>query len=144
MSKRKIIRVRNDARRRRRYLTGNPLWPLEELYDLRNPPFVADPNSLPSMSMLSDVTPKTRWRRPSDPGQVPPSEHGCSHTVRRKFPIPQLVAGLPWRFAEHIRGPVVPEAEFAPLRSVLHRSTTDPLNIFWLEGKMGLRCTSPI
>src|SRR5260221_7774363 len=115
MSQRKIIRVRNDARRRRRYLTGNPLWPLEELYDLRNPPFVADPEFTPFDVHALGSDPKNALASPSDPGQVPPSEHGCSHTVRRKFPIPQLVAGLPWRFAEHIRGPVVPEAEFAPL-----------------------------
>ena len=47
MSQRKIIRVRNDTRRRRRYLPSNPLWPLEELCDLRNPPFVADPEFTP-------------------------------------------------------------------------------------------------
>jgi hypothetical protein len=74
MSKRKINRLRNDVRRRGRYLTGNPLWPLEELYDLRNPHLLPTPNSLPSMFMLSDVNPKAPWRSPGDPAQVPPSK----------------------------------------------------------------------
>ncbi len=115
MSQRKIIRVRNDTRRRRRYLPSNPLWPLEELYDLRNPPFVADPEFTPFDVDALGCDPKNALASPSEPAQVPPSEHGCSHTIRRKLPIPQLVAGLPWRFAQHIRRPVVPEAEFAPL-----------------------------
>ena len=45
MLQREFIRVRSDPRRRR-YL-ANPLWPLEELHDLRNPPFVADPEFTP-------------------------------------------------------------------------------------------------
>jgi hypothetical protein len=115
MSQRKIIRDRNEARRRRHYLTGNPLWPLEELYDLRNPLFVADPEFTPFDVHALGCDSKNALASPSDPAQVPPSKHWCSRTVLRKFPIPQLVAGLPWRFAQHIRRPVVPEAEFAPL-----------------------------
>jgi hypothetical protein len=52
---------------------------------------------------------------PGDRVQVRPPKHRRSCTVRRKFPIPQLVAGLPWRFAQLIKRPVVPEVEFAPL-----------------------------
>jgi hypothetical protein len=37
------------------------------------------------------------------------------HPVRREFPIPPLVGGLPWRYAEYIKRRVVAEAEFAPL-----------------------------
>ena len=36
-----------------------------------------------------------------------------SGTVRKEFPIPPLVGGLPWRYAESINRPVVPEVEFA-------------------------------
>jgi hypothetical protein len=115
MLHRKIIRARSDARRRDRYLAGNPLWPLEELYDLRNPPFVADPEFTPFDIHALGCDPKSAPASPSDPTQVRPSKHRHLYTVRREFPIPQLVAGLPWRFAQHIRRSVVPEAEFAPL-----------------------------
>jgi len=47
MSQREFIRVRSDSRRRGRYLVGNPLWPLEALRELRNPPFVADAEFTP-------------------------------------------------------------------------------------------------
>jgi hypothetical protein len=67
MSKRKIIRVRNDARRRRRYLNGNPLWPLEELYDLRNPPFVADPEFTPFDVHALGCDPKNALASPKRP-----------------------------------------------------------------------------
>ena len=89
--------------------------PFKVLHELRNPPFVADPEFTPFDVDALGCDPKNALASPSDPAQVPPSEHGCSHTIRRKLPIPQLVAGLPWRFAQHIRRPVVPEAEFAPL-----------------------------
>jgi hypothetical protein len=114
MLQRKIVRVRSEARRRGRYLVGNPLWPLEELYDLRNPPFVADPEFTPFDIHALGCDPKSAPASPSDPTQVRPSNTGL-YTVRREFPIPQLVAGLPWRFAQPIRHLVVPEAEFAPL-----------------------------
>ena len=71
-------------------------------------------NSLPSMSALSYVTPKVPRRR-QDPTQVYQSKHRRLYTVRREFPISQLVAGLPWRFAQHVKRPIVPEAEFTPL-----------------------------
>jgi hypothetical protein len=49
------------------------------------------------------------------------------YALRREFPIPPLVAGLPWRFAQHPQGPVVPEAEFAPLDLPSLGPTADPL-----------------
>src|SRR6516165_7501112 len=108
MLQRKFVRVRNDPRRRR-YLAANPLWTLEELRNLRNPPFVADPEFTPLEIDALGCGPK------SDATQVRPSKHRRLHTVRREFPIPALVGGLPWRYAEHIKRPAVPEAEFAPL-----------------------------
>jgi hypothetical protein len=114
MSLRKFTRVRSDPRRQSR-LAGNPLWPLEELHDLRNPPFVADPEFTPFDIDAFGCDPKSTPASPSDPTQVRPSKHRRLYTVRREFPIPRLVAGPPWRFAQHIERPVVPEAEFAPL-----------------------------
>jgi len=114
MLQRKFVRVRNDPRRRR-YLAANPLWTLEELRNLRNPPFVADPEFIPFEIDALGPDPKSAPALPSDPTQVRPSKHRRLHTVRREFPIPALVGGLPWRYAEHIKRPAVPEAEFAPL-----------------------------
>jgi hypothetical protein len=104
MLKRKLVRARNDPRSRR-YLAANPLWTLEELRNLRNPPFVADREFTPFEIDALGCDPKSASALPSD----------RSHTVRREFPIPPLVGGLPWRYAEYIKRPVVPEAEFAPL-----------------------------
>jgi hypothetical protein len=75
MSHRKIIRVRSDARRRDCYLAGNPLWPLEELYDLRNPPFIGDPEFTPFDIHVLGCGPKSAPASPSDPTQVRPSKH---------------------------------------------------------------------
>ena len=97
MLKRKFVRARKDPRRRR-YLAANPLWTLEELRNLRIPPFVADP----------EFTPFEIDALGCDPQSVPA-------LLSREFPIPPLVGGLPWRYAENIKRPVVPEAEFAPL-----------------------------
>ncbi len=113
MSQRKFSRARWDPRRPR-YL-ANPLWPLEELRDLRDPPFVADPeftsfnidalgcDSQNSTVLCADVR---QFRSP---------ENSHFHGFRREFPIPQLVTGLPWRFTQQTERPVVPEREFAPL-----------------------------
>jgi hypothetical protein len=114
MLQRKLVRVRNDPRRRP-YLAANPLWTLEELRNLRNPPFVADPEFSPFEIDALACDPKSAPTLPSDPTQVRPSKHGRLHTVRREFPIPPLVGGIPWRCADYIKRPVVPEAEFAPL-----------------------------
>ena len=84
---------------------ANPLWPLEELRDLGDPPFVADPEFTPfDIDAL----------RPHD---------GSAFALPSKtqFPIPRLVSGLPWRFAESILSPIVPDGEFAPLDLVVHR-----------------------
>src|ERR1700685_2499200 len=112
MLQRKFVRVRSDPRRRR-YL-ANPLWPLEELHDLRNPPFVADPEFTPFDIYALGCDPKSALALPSDPTQVRAPKQRLLY-CRREFPIPRLVAGLPWRFAQHIERPVVPEAEFAAL-----------------------------
>ena len=96
-------------------MAANPLWTLEKLHDLHNPPFVADPEFTPFEIDALRCDPKNALTSPSDPTQVRPSKHQRLQTVRREFPIPQMVGGLPWRYAEHIKRPIVPEAEFAPL-----------------------------
>ena len=112
MWQRKFVRVRGESRRRR-YLTANPLWILEELHDLRNPPFVADPEFTPFEIDALGCDPKSAPASSSDRKQVRPSKHRRLYTIRREFQLPQLVGGLPWRYAEHIQRPIVPEAEFA-------------------------------
>ena len=114
MLQRKFIRLRSDPRRRR-YLAENPLWTLEVLHDLRNPPFVAEPEFTPFEIDALGCYPKSAPASPSDSTQVRPSKHRRLYTIRREFPIAQLVGGLPWRYAEHIKRPIVPEAEFALL-----------------------------
>jgi hypothetical protein len=91
--------------RRRRYL-ANPLWPLEELRDLRDPPFVADPEFAPFKiealrydSQTSDVS----------------SIESPFYRFKREFPIPKLVTGLPWRYLPHIDAITAPEGDFVPL-----------------------------
>jgi hypothetical protein len=106
MLKRKFVRVRNDPRRRR-YLAANPLWTLEELRNLHDPPFVADPEFTPFEIDALGCAPQNRPGIASDPPQVRPSKHPRLHAVRREFPIPPLVGGLPWRYAEYIMGSVV-------------------------------------
>jgi hypothetical protein len=114
MSQRKFVRARRGPRRRR-YLAANPLWTLEELRNLRNPPFVTDPEFTPFDIDALGADPQSVPALLSEPTQVRPSKHRRLHTVGREFPIPPLVGGLPWRYAENIKRPVVPEAEFAPL-----------------------------
>jgi hypothetical protein len=115
MLRRKFIRARSYPRRLGRCQAGNPLWPLEELHDLHKPPFVAEPEFTPFDIDALTCNPQSGPALPGDRVQVRPPKHRRSCIVRREFPIPQLVAGLPWRFAQHIQRPVVPEAEFAPL-----------------------------
>ena len=63
MLQRKCIRVRSDPSRRGGWLAGNPLWPLEELHDLRNPRFVADPEFTPFDIDALGCDPKVPRRR---------------------------------------------------------------------------------
>jgi hypothetical protein len=98
-----------DLKTRKRY-AANPLWPLEELRDLCDPPFVADPE----FTRFDIDALGSQDRRVSAPTLGRGSGQLRSFTT--KFPIPPLVLGLPWRFAQHIATPVVPDAEFAPLK----------------------------
>lgn len=114
MFERKSPHAGPKQKRLGRYKAENPLWPLEELHDLRNPPFVPDPEFTPlDIRALGRKT-----EGPAGPSTVPapvhPSKPRRFHTVRREFPIPHLLSGLPWRFAQHIKPPVVPESEFTP------------------------------
>jgi len=113
MCQRKFIR--RDRKRRDRCQAANPLWTLEELHGLRHPPFVADPEFTPFDIEALGEDLQNASTSPSDSTQVRPPKRRHFYAVRGEFAIPHLVAGLPWRFAQHLKGPVVPEAEFAPL-----------------------------
>jgi len=91
------------------YMAGNPLWPLEELRNVCNPPFVADPEFVPCD--IDTLDRRKAPASPNDPVQLRPSKHLCQHGV----PLPHLVAGLPWRFAGDAKRPIVPETDFVPL-----------------------------
>jgi hypothetical protein len=105
----KLIQFGSGRRRVGRYMAGNTLWPLEELRNVRNPPFVADPEFIPCGIHALD-----RRKAPAsanDPVQLRPSKHLCQHGI----PLPHLVAGLPWLFAGDTERPIVPETDFVPL-----------------------------
>jgi hypothetical protein len=89
--------------------------PFKVLHDLHNPPFVADPEFTPLNVGTLVCNSKNAPSSPIGPTRVCHSKHRRLSTVRREFPIPQLVSGLPWRFAQDIERPVVPETESAPL-----------------------------
>ena len=97
---------------RKRYL-ANPLWPLEELRDLRDPPFVADP-------VFTRFDLHTLGRDDCRGASLSSSKAPRSHLPKRgrlvkaEFPIPPLVTGLPWRFAKGMQCPVLPDPDFAP------------------------------
>ena len=114
MFQRKSLQSGPKRRKLGRYIAANPLWPLEELHDLRNPPFVPDPEFSPLDIRSLGPTRKGAVAPPTDLPRLHPSQHRRFHAVRRGFPIPHLVLGLPWRFAEHVKSPVVPESKFSP------------------------------
>jgi hypothetical protein len=105
-----------DLKTRKRYV-ANPLWPLEELRDLSDPPFVADPE----FTRFDIDALRSQERRVSAPTLARRS--GQLRSYAREFPIPPLVSGLPWRCAQPIRLPVVPDTEFAPLKLSYIRAT---------------------
>ena len=106
----KSTRRRWDARRRR-YL-ANPLWPLEELRDLGDPLFVADPEftSLKIEALRGDF--QISGSASGDAPQVRWPAKFCR--FKRESSIPALVTGLPWRYSRQINAPTVPEAELVP------------------------------
>jgi len=96
-----------------RHCPANPLWPLEELHDFRNPTFVADTEftrfDLDALvgdgsQRASLLSTKATHYHLSDRGK----------RFKATFAIPSLVAGLPWRFSKDIRCPVLPDPIFAP------------------------------
>jgi hypothetical protein len=101
-----------DLKTRKRYV-ANPLWPLEELRDLGDPPFVADPeftrfdlsalggDDCPCASLSSSKATRCHLSK-------------REKLFKAEFPIPPLVAGLPWRFIQGMQCPVLPDPDFAP------------------------------
>jgi len=88
MFQRKSLQAGPERRRLGRYIAANPLWPLEELRDLRNPPFVPDPEYSPLDIRALGPHPEDPAAPPSVPARVHPLKHRRFHTVRREFPIP--------------------------------------------------------
>ena len=114
MLRRKFTRARSDPRTRR-FIAANPLWPLQELYDLRDPPFVADPEFIPFDIDALRCDPKNAPASPSDVTRVWVPQRQHLRPFQKEFPTPKLVSGLPWRYASQINLPIVPEGEFPPL-----------------------------
>ena len=102
-------------------ISGNPLWPLEELHHLRKPRFVADPEVTP---LAIDAL---RSKTESSSASTPDNTHIGTVTLDQRFvrlrgfPIPPLVGGMPWRFRDHGGCRIVPDPEFAPLELALFR-----------------------
>jgi hypothetical protein len=115
MRKRRSVRVTSEPKRRGWSRVGNPLWPLEDLRNLRSPPFVADPEFTPFTIDAFGREPKGALASASDPTRIRPSQRQRLCTGQRQIQIPRLVAGIPWRFAPQIGNPIVPETEFTPL-----------------------------
>jgi hypothetical protein len=117
MLKKKCIRFRRAEDRSGLPLSisGNPLWPLEELHNLRKPRFVADPELTPLA--IEALRSKTE----SSSASTPDNTHIGTATLDRpfvrlrEFPIPPLVGGMPWRFRDHGGCRIVPDPEFTPL-----------------------------
>jgi hypothetical protein len=92
---------------------ANPLWTLEELRNRRNPPFVPEPEfiridvaSLGSDRRVASMRPNlSTQERPLKRWRIPKVD----------YPIPRLVSGLPWRFAQGITPPIVPDPAFVGL-----------------------------
>jgi hypothetical protein len=101
----------NLEKTRKRYV-ANPLWPLEELRDLRDAPFVADPVFAQfDLNALGGDDCRGASSSSSKAPRCHLSKRG--RLVKAEFPIPALVAGLPWRFAKGMQRPVLPDPDFA-------------------------------
>src|SRR5580700_57032 len=102
MLKKKCIRFRRAEDRSGLPLSisGNPLWPLEELHNLRRPRFVAEPEVTPlaidALRSKTESSPAATLHN-TDVG-TPTSDRPFVHL--REFRIPPLVSGMPWRFRD--------------------------------------------
>lgn len=88
----------------RRPLPPNPLSTLEELRELRNPRFVPEPEFT-----RFDVS-----RLGSDCRSEYQSQDRLTQAQRHfevEYPIPVIVSGLPWRYAQDMSPRVVPDPE---------------------------------
>jgi hypothetical protein len=112
MRPQKSAMPKRDRNIRGLYL-ANLFWPLQELRNLRNPPFVPEPEFT-----RFDVNPLQSQRR-TPRGLLNLSTHHCPPTSARFFkvnyPMPSMVSGLPWRFAKSTEYPVVPDPQFTRL-----------------------------
>lgn len=103
-------------------ISGNPLWPLEELRNLRTPPVVAGPELTPLAIGALRGQAKEAFAPALDGTQVKWRVGRHSFVGRTEFRIPLLVGGMPWRFQGQSGCRIVPDPEFVPLdRSFLSR-----------------------
>jgi hypothetical protein len=124
MLKKKCIRIRRvqDGWCLPLGVSGNPLWPLEELRNLRNPTVVADTEFTPLVIDALGSQAKGAFASVLGSSQVKTPVGRRSFVGRKEFRIPHLVSGMPWRFREQTGSRIVPDPEFAPLDlSFFHR-----------------------
>jgi hypothetical protein len=117
MLKNKRLRVRpaQDRRCLPLSISGNPLWPLEELRNLRHPTVVADPEFTPLVIDALGSQAKAAFAPVLGSSQVKTLVGPRSFPCRKEYRIPHLVGGLPWRFRAPSGCRIVPDPEFAPL-----------------------------
>ena len=117
MTQKKRVRIRRSEDRLCLPLriSGNPLWPLEELRNLRNLGFVADPELKPLVIDAPGTQAKDAFASGLDTEQVRRPVVWRLFVGRRESRIPHLVGGMPWRFREYSTSRIVPDPEFAPL-----------------------------
>jgi hypothetical protein len=96
-------------------ISGNPLWPLEELRNLRTPPVVAEAELTPLAIDALGGKAKEAFASALDGTQVKWRVGRYSFVERTEFRIPLLVGGMPWRFRGQSGCRIVPDPEFVPL-----------------------------
>jgi hypothetical protein len=96
-------------------ISGNPLWPLEELRNLRDPAVVADPEFTPLAIDALGSQAKGAFAPVLGTSQVKPPVGQRSFAGRKEYRIPHLVGGMPWRFRAPSGCRIVPDPEFGPL-----------------------------
>jgi hypothetical protein len=79
------------------------------------PPATAPVRSPRTSIILAELARQRRHERRQRRLKRQQRRRAWGYAVRRDFPIPPLVTGLPWRFTQDAKNPVVPEAEFVPL-----------------------------
>jgi hypothetical protein len=96
-------------------ISGNPLWPLEELRNLRTQPVVAEAELTPLAIDALGGQAKEAFAPALSGIQVKWRVGRHSFLGRTKFRIPLLIGGMPWRFQGQSGCRIVPDPEFVSL-----------------------------